>query len=143
MATLSPRANITIPLEKCWAAGLPDYLLIPKNINYGIVGLDSDRKTDMQALKTCCSPNPVNIIDGCYPWCELPSKSGNVSVLNGMNLGEAWVSCLRGQFALHKTAYLQIYDFKLSNAGRSNTGRTTSSRLQRVAAGFVVVALLM
>jgi len=29
----------------------------------------------------CCSPNPVNLVGGCYVWCELPKSS--VFVVDG------------------------------------------------------------
>ena len=32
------------------------------------------------AMTDCCAPNSVNLVDGCYEWCELPARYTNTSM---------------------------------------------------------------
>ena len=36
-------------------------------------------KIDDPAMITCCSPNPVNLVESCYLWCRLPPSYANLS----------------------------------------------------------------
>ena len=36
-------------------------------------------KIDDPAMITCCSPNPVNLVESCWLWCQLPSSYANLS----------------------------------------------------------------
>lgn len=43
--------------------------LVPKDLNFVILpGNDSTAPW----IVDCCEPNPVNLLGGCYLWCEIP-----------------------------------------------------------------------
>jgi hypothetical protein len=45
--------------------------LIPKDLNHVILpGNDSTAPW----IVNCCDPNPVNLLGGCYLWCEIPDR---------------------------------------------------------------------
>ena len=45
--------------------------LIPQDVNYVIIpGNDST----LPWAVSCCEPNPVNVVGGCYLWCEIPER---------------------------------------------------------------------
>lgn len=52
---------------------MPEFsnLPIPKNIN--VVGTPGN-DTSYLPMEACCEPNPVQIVDRCYLWCEIPKR---------------------------------------------------------------------
>ncbi|KAG7285286.1 hypothetical protein NEMBOFW57_009908 [Staphylotrichum longicolle] len=51
-------------------------LPIPQNIN---VMVRTGTNTSNLAMSTCCAPSRVQIVDGCYLWCEVPRRYFNGS----------------------------------------------------------------
>ena len=39
--------------------------------------------TSNDATTTCCAPSRVQIVDGCYLWCEVPRRYFNGSASRG------------------------------------------------------------
>lgn len=56
---------------KCENDTLPDTSLldIPKNITYFVLA----GQNATEELAECCDPNPVQLANGCYNWCEVPA----------------------------------------------------------------------
>lgn len=48
----------------------PSTLAIPSSITFAVV---ASNDTSNPALMACCGPNPVNLAQGCFAWCEAPS----------------------------------------------------------------------
>jgi len=96
---------------------LPDFGVnlphIPLNIS---VGLTPARESTREPMNTCCSPNPAQLEEGCYYWCQLPEKYAD---------GKGFSSCLRSN-----TAYLgsgndssvPILGYHLAGASNLATG---------------------
>ncbi|KAK1827041.1 hypothetical protein QBC39DRAFT_362945 [Podospora conica] len=64
-------SNTTNP-QKCEPlSGVPASLPIPKGINYAAV---QGRNGSEPWMVKCCTPNPVNLVDGCWVWCQLPKE---------------------------------------------------------------------
>ena len=65
---------MTQAIPKCAPGGdsnvLPIHLL-PDGIN---VALIPGQNASIPWMTKCCSPSPVNSIQGCYLWCEIPQK---------------------------------------------------------------------
>ena len=53
----------------CSSGAVPVDLPIPSNISYAVV--PSQTAPDSWMV-LCCEPNPVDIIQSCWEWCELP-----------------------------------------------------------------------
>lgn len=68
-------ANSSCPLGN---SALPSIvtLPIPQNIN---VMVRMGTSTSNLAMSTCCAPSRVQIVDGCYLWCEVPRRYFNGS----------------------------------------------------------------
>ncbi|KAK3905730.1 hypothetical protein C8A05DRAFT_12486 [Staphylotrichum tortipilum] len=49
-------------------------LPIPQNIN---VVSTPGNDTSWPGMVVCCTPNPVQIVNGCYLWCEVPARYFN------------------------------------------------------------------
>ena len=57
----------------CANNAIPAYesLGLPADIN---VGLTPKNNASMAAMERCCAPNPVEIVEDCTLWCELPDQ---------------------------------------------------------------------
>lgn len=53
--------------------GVPESssLSIPSNITFAFI---PSINTTNKALVACCDPNPIDIADGCFAWCEAPPE---------------------------------------------------------------------
>ncbi|KAM7199962.1 hypothetical protein V8F33_004136 [Rhypophila sp. PSN 637] len=60
---------------------------IPKDINVGMIG---GSNISQPAMTTCCAPNKVQLLDGCYLWCKIPQTGGAPDIFQN------FTSCLRG-----------------------------------------------
>ncbi len=83
-------------------SAVPDLrsLPIPQNIN---VMVRTGTNTSNPAMSTCCAPNRVQIVDGCYLWCEVPRRYFNGSTSQS-GVTSSLMSCIRA-----------------ANRGRNNT----------------------
>ncbi|KAH6650202.1 hypothetical protein F5144DRAFT_543288 [Chaetomium tenue] len=73
---------------------MPDIhnLPIPQNIN---VMVTPGNDTSYQPMEICCEPNRVQIVDGCYLWCELPERYFNGTDKKGAQASSS--SCMNFQ----------------------------------------------
>lgn len=73
MSATNTSANSTLPAIVCDKGSMADSVTawIPKNINYTVY---SAHDVDDPAFRTCCAPNPVNLVGPCGLWCELPQR---------------------------------------------------------------------
>ncbi|KAK0739982.1 hypothetical protein B0T18DRAFT_416991 [Schizothecium vesticola] len=62
-------SNTTNPRKCEPLSAVPASLPIPKGINYAAL---QGRNGSEPWMVKCCAPNPVNLVDGCWVWCELP-----------------------------------------------------------------------
>ncbi|KAH6848409.1 hypothetical protein B0I37DRAFT_163831 [Chaetomium sp. MPI-CAGE-AT-0009] len=63
--TLECLPNGTIPLRVAFGD------LIPNGIPFIIV---PGNNTEARYMTECCAPNKVNLVIGCYMWCEIPDR---------------------------------------------------------------------
>lgn len=106
--------------------GLPEssQVDIPSNITFAFV---PSINTSNQAFVTCCDPNPVNIADGCFAWCEAPPPAGSEQTFSDcLTINEDGDSRWR-----HGT--LGFYE--------KNTASTTSSRVGLFVLGIWVLSV--
>lgn len=78
----------------CPSAAVPDIssLPVPHDINLMIV---PGTNTQDPAMTVCCEPNPVQTIDGCWLWCELPASYWVNGTTPNDAVQQASGSCLR------------------------------------------------
>ncbi|CAK7220336.1 hypothetical protein SCUCBS95973_004124 [Sporothrix curviconia] len=73
---------------------LPEVTTLPIPLNVSVAVIPGSNVSD-SVMVACCSPNPVNIADGCYEWCEAPKaynsldKFSNCLVANHRNLNQS------------------------------------------------------
>lgn len=97
-------------------SGIPaiESMPIPQNIN---VMVRAGTNTSNHAMTTCCAPNRVQIVDGCYLWCEVPRHYFNTSAGRD-GVSGAMRQCIRA-----------------ANRGRNNTDESVITGWQFNAAG--------
>ncbi len=64
---------------------------IPQNIN---VFVRPGNDTANIAMTNCCAPSRVQIVDGCYIWCEIPKRYFNNTKDHG-TISAEMSSCMR------------------------------------------------
>ncbi|OIW22407.1 hypothetical protein CONLIGDRAFT_697571 [Coniochaeta ligniaria NRRL 30616] len=69
----------------------PKSLPIPQDIN---VMIAPGSNTSLTPMVTCCQPNPVQVVDSCTLWCELP-KSYFDRGASHQDVEDAASNCLR------------------------------------------------
>lgn len=118
-------ANITCP-----DSALPDIasLPIPKNISVMVVP-NSD--TSYAPMVPCCQPNPVQVVNDCSLWCEVPKSYFNNSASH-QAVQDATSACLRAN-GRNSTAP-RIIGWQFSAGAR--TGMWTAKEI-----GILVLAL--
>ncbi|KAI1859982.1 uncharacterized protein JN550_011793 [Neoarthrinium moseri] len=86
-----------------------------------------------RAMQTCCSPNPVSVVDNCVVWCELPPAITD----KGQNGTEATAlaDCLRSNGVEHPG------EVGAAKAKKSSGGSRTIGRHPALP-GLAVYALL-
>lgn len=62
--------------------GVPESssLSIPSNITFAFV---PSTNTSNKAFVACCNPNPIDIADGCFAWCEIPPALASLQNFSG------------------------------------------------------------
>jgi hypothetical protein len=75
---------------------LPDYqsLPIPTNISFLLI---PGANTSDEAVRACCAPNSVNLVESCYEWCEIPLKyrNGSASGSSADDIELQFSTCLK------------------------------------------------
>ena len=84
--------NITCPLGPSAAPSIAA-LPVPQNIN---IILRPGVSTTREAMAACCAPSPVQLVDGCYLWCEIPARYFNNSASHDAVVGQM-TSCIRAE----------------------------------------------
>ena len=109
--------NMTCPLGP---SGVPAIaaLPVPQNIN---VVVRPGVSTTKEAMAACCAPSRVQIVDGCYLWCEIPARYFNHSA-NHDTVVQQMTSCIRAE-----------------NKGKNTTDEAIGTGFQFNAAGRVGV----
>ena len=84
--------NLTCPLGP---SALPSIttLPIPQTIN---VVVRPGVSTTKEAMAACCVPSRVQIVDGCYLWCEIPGRWFNHSA-NHDTVVQQMTACIRAE----------------------------------------------
>jgi hypothetical protein len=110
-------------------------LPIPQNINAIVL---PGTNTSDPAMVTCCAPNRVQIVDGCYLWCEIPASYFVGSDDAGAR--SATSSCLEEHGRNYKESRITGWQF---NAGtRAGAGSAKQLGLWALALSGVVYAVL-
>lgn len=115
MAANTPNAGCPPSSEMPGFINLP----IPQNIN---VVATPGNDTSYPPMKACCEPNRVQIVDGCYLWCEIPKRYFNGTDKDGARstLGSCLMSHkLRGN---NTRSELRITGYQFNAAARSGMG---------------------
>ncbi|WYZ42637.1 hypothetical protein EsH8_VI_000336 [Colletotrichum jinshuiense] len=106
-------------------------LPIPQNITFAVI---PGRNTSDAAMVSCCAPNPVQLAEGCYEWCELPDtyKGGGISSSFG--------SCLTANHRnLNSSRILGVHTAN-SAAGKPGVTVTGLGMLALLASTFFLLA---
>ncbi|RYO96066.1 hypothetical protein DL764_007545 [Monosporascus ibericus] len=64
------------------------HLYIPEDITYIVV----PGQNISEIMVSCCQPNPVNIVDFCWNWCQVPSTMTNDA--DGSEIMTSFGDCL-------------------------------------------------
>ncbi|KAK3322515.1 hypothetical protein B0H66DRAFT_206639 [Apodospora peruviana] len=67
-------------------------LPIATDITYGLI---SGNNVSDAAMVSCCSPNPVNLVNECVLWCELPERYLNATTSSTNSLLSEFGRCLK------------------------------------------------
>ncbi|KAK3906176.1 hypothetical protein C8A05DRAFT_29962 [Staphylotrichum tortipilum] len=111
--------NITCPLGPS-ALPVISTLPIPQNIN---VVVRPGVSTADEAMAACCSPNRLQIADGCYLWCEIPARYFNQSADHD-TMSQHMTSCIRAENkGRNITNEAIITGFQFNVAGRVGVAR--------------------
>ncbi|KAH6846956.1 hypothetical protein B0I37DRAFT_134612 [Chaetomium sp. MPI-CAGE-AT-0009] len=88
---------------------IPDIsnLPIPQDIN---VMATPGNDTSYRPMEVCCEPSRVQIVDGCYLWCELPERYFNGTDKEGARASSS--SCL-----LRESDDRRIIGWQMNGAG--------------------------
>lgn len=67
---------------------------IPKDIPVAMIG---GSNVSHPAMTTCCAPNAVQLLDGCYLWCKIPAGPDptHTAALAGHDIFQNFTTCLR------------------------------------------------
>lgn len=66
-----------------------DHLPIPKDHSFAVI---PGQNVSVPWMVRCCAPNPVNLVNNCYLWCQLPPSQ----IYHGSNgLDTDFDSCLK------------------------------------------------
>lgn len=78
--------------QRCIPGELPgqSQLPIPKNISWLVIS----EVIETPAFAKCCSPNPVQLADNCYRWCEIPPTLQNGSTNSIDSIKNRYGFCL-------------------------------------------------
>ncbi|KAB5586294.1 hypothetical protein GE09DRAFT_1049259 [Coniochaeta sp. 2T2.1] len=118
----------------CPDDALPDVksLPIPQNINV-MVAPGSD--ASFPPMVTCCQPNPVQVVDHCTLWCELPKSYFDKGESRG-DVDNKAASCLR----LHggNTTWPKISGFQLNAGGRTGSWTVKQASIMALALSGLV-----
>ncbi|WYZ37664.1 hypothetical protein EsH8_II_001170 [Colletotrichum jinshuiense] len=74
----------------CPTSSVPENLSIPQNITYAVI---PGQNASDSWMSSCCHPNPVQLVQDCWEWCEIPT-----SITNGTAsemITDAFGNCLR------------------------------------------------
>lgn len=122
-------------------AAIVNILPVPQNVTHGwIPGRNVSRP-----MRACCAPNPVQVSEGCYEWCELPTRLTS-KTSDEEELRMELYRCLEENHRdlnVSKTVAVHVpEDESESGAGRVEGWRVTFSMLVvwgLVASAFVVL----
>lgn len=114
----------------CSDTAIPDImsLPIPQNINVMVV---PGSNASFPPMVTCCQPNPVQVVNNCSLWCELP-KSYFEKGASHQDVQDQTSNCLRVNGGNNTRPKITGWQF---NAG-ARTGSWTVKE-----AGILVLAL--
>ena len=90
-------------------------------------------------MRLCCAPNRVQIVDGCYLWCEIPKAYFNNTDKNGAMSGFA--ACLTVQKRITNNTELKITGYQFNAAARPGMGSATQIGLWVLALSGLIYAL--
>lgn len=117
--------NLTCPPKNTMPADVP--LLIPDNLHYVI---RAGGNTSDPAMAACCAPHRVNSLEGCYLWCEYPTRFSNESLTE-------FQTCLRS----HDAEEGQSLYGNLPDSGAAAPSTLAARAPSLGALGFVVLLL--
>lgn len=109
-------------------------LPIPQDIN--VIALPGTNTSD-PAMVTCCAPNRVQIVDGCYLWCEIPASYFNGTDDEGAQQGTS--SCLRVNGRNYNES--RITGWQFNAAARAGTGSAKQLGLWMLALSGLIYVL--
>ncbi|KAK3900372.1 hypothetical protein C8A05DRAFT_36000 [Staphylotrichum tortipilum] len=119
-------ANTATPSSCGPPTSIPDFsnLPIPNTIN---VVATPGNDTSYPPMVTCCAPSRVQIVDGCYLWCEIPARYYGKDGKGSKDDARSDVSsCLRssrrGNGSGEEEHGGRIVGFQMNGAGRTAGG---------------------
>ncbi|KAK3290596.1 uncharacterized protein B0H64DRAFT_446908 [Chaetomium fimeti] len=121
----------------CPGAAIPDIsnLPIPHDINLMVI---PGASTQDPAMVVCCEPNPVQIVNGCWLWCEVPA-SYFVNGTPDNAVQQAVATCLRTNG--RNFTEPRITGWQFNAAGRVGAGSVKTVSLWVLALSGLVYVL--
>ncbi len=110
-------------------------LPIPQNIN---VMVPTGTNTSNYAMTTCCAPSRVQIVDGCYLWCEVPRRYFNNSASHN-DVTSSMLACIRAANRGKDTSGESVITGWQFNAG----GKIGAGTVRQVGVWVLLVSALM
>jgi hypothetical protein len=89
-------------------------------------------------MVACCEPSRVQIVDGCWLWCELPASYFNGSASHEI-VESATSACLRANGRNHTESKITGYQFNA--AGRVGVGSAKGIGLWVLALSGLIYAM--
>lgn len=76
----------------CESDRMPTRVVVPVDVPYFVM----PGRTNDTAMAACCHPQPLDLIDNCYVWCELPSQlyANRSDAPSEATLGASFADCL-------------------------------------------------
>ncbi|GKT44219.1 uncharacterized protein ColSpa_04400 [Colletotrichum spaethianum] len=66
---MSAAANFSCP-----TSSVPENLQIPQDVTYAVI---PGHNISDSWMASCCQPNPVQLVQDCWEWCEIPAAITN------------------------------------------------------------------
>ncbi|RYP67264.1 hypothetical protein DL771_007353 [Monosporascus sp. 5C6A] len=105
---------------------------LPADIN---IGLTPRSNQSMEAMQTCCAPNPVNIVQECTLWCELPPAFMERVAGSGEQIPWQLSECFR-------SSGVNVSDV-VASSGHAAEESSAIPRAKSTTAGLGVLILIM
>lgn len=112
----------------CPTSSIPSTLDVPDNVTYAVI---PGTNTSDPWMVNCCAPNPVQLVNNCWEWCEITDSmaSFNVSSPNDHTdqVSAAFSTCLVvNKRLLNESNGLEIRAKSFATGGRQTLAKSSA-----------------